>query len=138
MPLLYLPEMIHLPIQLYYGFHLLLLCGLPRCFRYSRGRGQEEHTALHLIDMRMPELALLGIEFLVQVWLDQVLDSDQSSVGLVAVVDNALPDIFVQVGAVVVRFDWLAWVGGVGVEGVEMGTELFWWVEVLDHGCAGV
>ena len=64
---------------------------------------------------------------------DQILYPDETGVGFVAVVDDALPHVLIHVGTVMVCFYGLARVGGVGVEGVEMGAELFWRVEVLDH-----
>ncbi len=87
----------------------------------------------------MPELPLLGVKSFVEVGFDHVLDPDEPGVGAGGVVDDALADVLVEVGAIVVRFDCCAaGVGGVGVEGVEVGAELFWRVKRLEHGGAGV
>ena len=55
--------------------------------------------------------------------LDHVFDPDETGVGFVAVVDDALSDVLVDMGAVVVGgYGGGARVGGIGMEGVEMGA----------------
>ena len=103
----------------------------------------------------MPQLALFGVEGLVQSAADHVFDADEPGVGSRGIIDEALADVwvdgrvsvmfdcgprlwggrgmstFVEVGAVVVGFYASAGIGGVDMEGVEVGTDLFDWGEVL-------
>lgn len=89
--------------------------------------------------MGVPELSLFGVQTFVEMGLDHVLDSYQAGIRLVAVVDDALADILIDVGTVVVGgHSGGAWVGGWSVEGMEVGAESFWRMERLDHGGAGV
>ena len=67
--------------------------------------------------------------------LYHVLDADQASVGSWIVVEDALPNVLVDMRAVVVGFNVLAGIVGVGVESIQVGAELFWWVSVLGHSC---
>lgn len=91
----------------------------------------DEHAALDLEDMAVPALALFRLECGVQVGRDHVFDADEAGVGERRVVEDALAHVGGEVGAVVVCFDVAAGVGGVGVEGVEVGADVFEGCEVL-------
>lgn len=85
--------------------------------------------------MAVPELALFGIECFEEGGADHVFDADKAGVGVRGVVDETLADIwdrqfrrrgfsdgdismvtFVQMRAVVVRFDAARGLGGIGME----------------------
>lgn len=91
---------------------------IPTCFRLRPTCGEGLRTALHLVYMRVPELPFLGIQLLIKVWFDQIFDADQSRVGPITVVDDALANVFIHMRTVVVRLDRLT--GSVGVSVVCM------------------
>lgn len=68
--------------------------------------------------MRVPELAFFSIEGGVDPGRDHVFDSYELGIGVGRVVEDALPDFVIDVGAVVVCFGDAAGVVGVDVEGV--------------------
>jgi hypothetical protein len=60
-------------------------------------------------------------------------DPNDPRTGFRRIVQNTLAYIVVEMGAVVVGFDGGArWVVRVGVEGVEVGADAFYWGKVLD------
>jgi len=79
----------------------------------------------------MPELPLLHVEAGVELRCDHVLDADQARVFGRGVVDQALTKVVGDVGAVVLSFDAAGGIGGVNVVGVEVGTDILEWGEVL-------
>jgi hypothetical protein len=66
----------------------------------------------------MPEAPLLGGKRLEERLGDHVLDADEASVGAVGVIEEALPHLVIDVGAVVVRLYASSRVVSIGVEGI--------------------
>ncbi len=66
--------------------------------------------------------ALILRQGVVQVRLYHVLDANQAGAGRRAIVEQALAHVFGQVTAIMVCLDDACWVGGVDVEGVEVGA----------------
>ena len=58
------------------------------------GSRHDEHAGLDLQHVAVPQFLLVGRQRLPQSGRDQVLDPDEARVGAVAVVDDALADIF--------------------------------------------
>lgn len=98
------PKIPHLPIQLNNLLHLRILRDPPHSLRHRRRRRHHQHPALDLKHMRVPHLALLGIQLLVQPRRHHIFDPDQPRVRVRRVVQQALSHFFVHVCAVVVRF----------------------------------
>lgn len=89
-----LPEMIRLPIETNHVLHLLRLGYFPRSIGHA-GRGRhDEHTRLDLVHMGVPEFALFGGESVVEGRGDHILHAEQAGGGGVAVIDDALADIW--------------------------------------------
>lgn len=87
--------------------------------------------------MRVPELAFFFVEGCVEPGGYHVFDADEAGTRRGGVVKEALADFFVDVAAEVVSFDDAGWVGGVDVEGVEVGAYTFEGCEVLGEGGTG-
>lgn len=82
--------------------------------------------------MRVPKPTLRRFKGLIKIRGDHVLDANEASVGVWGVVEEALAYFIVEVGAVVVCFDFAAGVVGVDVECVEMGADALQGCEVLN------
>lgn len=106
---------------MYHLLHLLILSNLPRRV-WDGGLRHDEHAGLDLKDVAVPQLAFLRVQRLVQSRRDHVLDADDARVALGAVVEDALAHLVVEVAAVMVGLDETAWIGCVGMVGIEMGT----------------
>jgi hypothetical protein len=76
--------------------HLLVLGHFPDSIRYTSRSRHDEHSALDFEDVGVPELALLRIQFVVDLGRYHVLNANQAGVGTWAVVENALADVVVD------------------------------------------
>lgn len=128
----------HLPIGL---TNLVQILTLDR----TRQAGHEQNPTLDLILVRVPELLLIIGESQEESLRDEVLEANELSIGLGAVVDEALTHLLILVRAVMVSFDLTCHVVRVEVEGAEVLVNLVNGAEVLDgggcgfeHGCSGL
>jgi hypothetical protein len=71
---------------------------------YVRKSRSNESTTLDLIDVAMPVLLLFFRQCIEDLFVDDVLDADEPCIGLLALINNALVYIFVQVRAVMVSW----------------------------------
>lgn len=76
-----LPQIIHLPIQMHYLFHLGVLGDFPGCFRDERWARHDQHTGFDFEDERVPELLLECVQCVEECSSDHVF--------WLALVDNA-------------------------------------------------
>lgn len=105
----HLPEMECLPIRL---ANLLQVAPLDRA-RHSR---HEQDPTLHFVLMRVPQRLLIVGQCEEEVLSNYVLHSDQVSPRFWAVVDQALPHLFVLVRTVMVCFHLSAHIGPIEME----------------------
>ena len=91
-----LPQVVDLAVEVDDLLHLGRLGRLPGLLRAQRRRGarHDEHARAHLKDVRVPELALLGRQRLVDLGRHHVLDADEFGVGPGAIIEDALAYIW--------------------------------------------
>lgn len=120
----------HLPIGL---TNLVQILTLDR----TRHPGHEQNPTLHFILVRVPQFLLVVRESQEESLRDEVLEADELSVGLRAVVDEALTHLLILVPAEMVGFDLTCHVVAIEVEGAEVLVDLVDGAEALDGGGCG-
>lgn len=89
-----LPEVVRLAVQADEVLHLGRLGGRPDGLRRARRRRHDQHAAHDLVVVRVPQLALLLRQVVVEPRRDHVLDTDQPGAGVCGIVDEALSYVY--------------------------------------------
>lgn len=94
-----LPQVVDLAVEVDDLLHLGRLGHLPGLLRAERRRRarHDEHARAHLEGVRVPELALLSWQRLVDLGRHHVLDTDEFGVWSRAIIEDALAHILSQV-----------------------------------------
>lgn len=132
MALVHLPQVVYLAVQLDDILHLRSLGFLPCSLRHqSRRLRHDEHARLDFKNVAVPQLALVRIERLIQLWCNHVLDANEASAWVRTVIEDTLTDILGQMATVMICLHNAFWIVSVDVEGVQMCANRFDWSEVL-------
>ena len=85
--------MIRLPVQFHDLLHLLCLRCLPRRPRHQRRLRHDQHARLNLVDVRVPQTALLSRQGCENSGCDHVFYADKAGALAGRIVNEALTDV---------------------------------------------